>query len=282
MSKSKDIPFSRMQKISGSGVFVKGFGRYGRQSMKPYAHRDDYYMVALLTDGSAAVEVDFERIELHAGDILIISPWQVHGKPKDESWQADGWMLALSPEILTESDARIIEGYSISPHPVSPGESIINDIVGLCSMLERNLGCDAIASSLASAVKSFVISTLDSSAKEVSGRFRAITLSLSKLLDKYLISEKRGQAEKSPAVYASMLNISEVYLNEAVKGATGLSAGEYIRRRIIVEAKRKLTYSSMSAKEIAFALGYEDYAYFSKLFKKYAGKSPVEFRKNLK
>lgn len=276
MSKSKDIPFSRMQKISGSGVFVKGFGRYGRQSMKPYAHRDDYYMVALLTDGSAAVEVDFERIELHAGDILIISPWQVHGKPKDESWQADGWMLAFSPEILTESDARIIEEYSISPHPVSPGESIINDIVGLCSMLERNLACDAIASSLASAVKSFVISSLDSSAKEVSGRFRAITLSLSKLLDTYLISEK------SPAVYASMLNISEVYLNEAVKGATALSAGEYIRRRIIVEAKRKLTYSSMSAKEIAFALGYEDYAYFSKLFKKYAGKSPVEFRKNLK
>lgn len=50
-------------------------------------------------------------------------------------------------------------------------------------------------------------------------------------------------AEKRPAVYASMLNLSEVYLNEAVKGATGLSAGEYIRSRAVVQAKRQLAYS---------------------------------------
>ena len=79
-----------------------------------------------------------------------------------------------------------------------------------------------------------------------------------------------------------MLNISEVYLNEAVKGATGLSVGAYIRNRSIIQARRQLAYTSMSVKEIAFALGYNDYAYFSKLFKKSVGKSPMEYRKNLK
>lgn len=61
MTKSRDIPFSKMQKISGSGVFIKRFGQYGKTEMKPYAHRDDYYIVVLLTDGSATVEVDFEK-----------------------------------------------------------------------------------------------------------------------------------------------------------------------------------------------------------------------------
>lgn len=111
---------------------------------------------------------------------------------------------------------------------------------------------------------------------EVSGRYMSITVRLRKLLDTHLTSEK------SPAVYASMLNISEVYLNEAVKGATGLSAGAYIRGRVVVQAMRQLAYTSMSAKEIAYSLGYDDYSYFSKLFKKRVGKSPTDYRKNLK
>ena len=79
-----------------------------------------------------------------------------------------------------------------------------------------------------------------------------------------------------------MLNISEVYLNEAVKESVGLSVGAYIRARIILQAKRQLAYTSLSAKEIAYSLGYEDYAYFSKLFRKNVGKSPSDYRKNLK
>lgn len=276
MPKPKDIPFSRMQKISESGVFVKRFGRYGKASMKPYAHRDDYYVIALLADGTAAVEIDFDRKELGCGDILILSPWQIHNKPSGEVWHADGWMLAFSPEMLSDSEARTIEEYSISPRPVHAGKNMTEDIGTLCSMLERNKDNRNISIALASAVKSIVLSILDTSDKEISGRYRTITLNLRKLLDIHLIHEKH------PAAYASMLNISEVYLNEAVKSTTGLSVSAYIRNRAIIQARRQLAYTSLSVKEIAYSLGYDDYAYFSKLFKKCVGKSPVEYRKNLK
>lgn len=276
MSKPQSIPFSRMQKISASGVFVKRFGQSGRLPMKPYAHRDDYYIVALLTEGNVAVEIDFERKELQAGDILIVSPWQVHNKPEGETWDADGWMLALSPEILTEQEAGIIEEYSISPIPFSPDDAVTDDVVTLCSMMDRNKENNAVFGALAAAVKSIVLSTLNTDGTAVSGRYRALTLRLRKLLDIHLVVEKR------PAAYASMMNISEVYLNEAVKGATGLSVGAYIRNMVMVRAKRQLAYTSLSAKEIAYALGYEDYAYFSKLFAKCTGKWPSEYRKNLK
>jgi len=46
MSKNKDLPLSLMHKISGSGVFVKHFIQYGKIPMRPYAHRDDYYIIA--------------------------------------------------------------------------------------------------------------------------------------------------------------------------------------------------------------------------------------------
>lgn len=265
-----------MRKVSGSGVFVKRFGQFGKTPMKQYAHRDDYYIVALLTDGSASVEVDFERKELNAGELLVVSPWQVHAKPSDAVWNADGWLLAFSPEMLSTAEADMIERYSISPRPFNPGGSVAEDISSLCGMLERYTDNDGVSNALASAVKSLVVSTLNASGGGTSGRYMTITLGLRKLLDTHLATEK------SPAAYASMLHISEVYLNEAVKAMTGLSVGAYIRSRVIVQAKRQLAYTSLSAKEIAYALGYDEYAYFSRIFRKIAGVSPAGYRRNLK
>ena len=248
MPRSKDLPFSEMQKISDSGIFVKRFDHFGKTPMKPYAHRDDYYMFGILTQGSAAIEIDFERIELKSGNILIVSPWQVHNKPAGEVWEADGWLLAFSAEMLSESEAGAIEEYSISPHPLNPGENILGDIVTLCSMLERYKESVNVSNALAVTVKNMVLSTLVAGDKDVACRYRAITLKLRKLLDSHIAGEK------SPSAYASMLNISEVYLNEAVKESVGLSVGAYIRARIILQAKRQLAYTSLSAKEIAYNL----------------------------
>lgn len=275
MKKTKDIPLSTMQTIPDSGLFIKRFGQFGTTVMKPHAHRDDYYIFVLLTDGEAGVEIDFERRGLSTGDMLIVSPWQVHGKPAGEKWNADGWMLALSPELLSESDIRAIDEYSITPLPFHPGEDIVQDVTALCSMLERYDDAD-VSRALAAAVKSIVLSAMGTSGNSTSDRYKTITLRLRKLLDRHLTTEK------SPAAYAVMLNISEVYLNEAVKESTGISVGSYIRDRVVVQAKRQLAYTAMSAKEIAYALGYDDYAYFSKLFKKSTGKSPAKFRRNLK
>lgn len=46
----------------------------------------------------------------------------------------------------------------------------------------------------------------------------------------------------------------------------------------MLEAKRLLLFTDKQAQEIAFELGYDDPAYFSRLFKKYIGVSPLDFR----
>jgi AraC-like DNA-binding protein len=83
---------------------------------------------------------------------------------------------------------------------------------------------------------------------------------------------------KSPSAYAAKLNVSETYLNEALKKATGLSVSYWIQQEVILEAKRLLYYSQLNVKEIAHALGYEDHAYFSRLFKKAEGVTPLAFK----
>lgn len=86
--------------------------------------------------------------------------------------------------------------------------------------------------------------------------------------------------EKNVSAYADLLDINPSCLNELTKRITGITAGELIRNRVIDETKKLLYSSNMSGKEIAYELGFEDPAYFSRFFKKYTGITLKEFRDN--
>ena len=86
--------------------------------------------------------------------------------------------------------------------------------------------------------------------------------------------------EKNVSPYAEMLNMNPSCLNELAKRTTGITAGELIRNRVIDETKKLLYSSSISGKEIAFQLGFDDPAYFSRFFRKYTGTTLKEYRNN--
>lgn len=83
---------------------------------------------------------------------------------------------------------------------------------------------------------------------------------------------------KTPSAYASMLNVSTGHLNEVVKGITGSTLSYWIQQEIFTEAKRLLYHSDTDVKEIAYKLGFTDYAYFIRTFRKVCGLSPLKFR----
>jgi AraC-like DNA-binding protein len=81
------------------------------------------------------------------------------------------------------------------------------------------------------------------------------------------------------ADYANLLFITPKNLNKKVTQFGNQSPNEIIKDRIILEAKRLLAHSSLTIKEIGYNLGYEDDAYFIRLFIKQTGISPQQFRK---
>lgn len=78
---------------------------------------------------------------------------------------------------------------------------------------------------------------------------------------------------------ANYLHTNKNYLCEIFKKSTGISILEYVRKVKMERAKNMLRECENRCYEIADKLGYRDPEYFSKLFKKYLGMSPTEYRK---
>lgn len=82
-----------------------------------------------------------------------------------------------------------------------------------------------------------------------------------------------------PKDYAAMLYITPNHLNSLCNDLLGTAAGELIRNRVMLEAKRLLVNLDIPVSEVAGKLNFSDNSYFSKFFKKQAGLTPEEFRK---
>ncbi|PTS97440.1 AraC family transcriptional regulator, partial [Pedobacter sp. HMWF019] len=74
--------------------------------------------------------------------------------------------------------------------------------------------------------------------------------------------------------------ITPNHLNALCNDLLGKSAGEIIRERVILEAKRLLINLDLSVAEIAERLNFSDQSYFIKFFKKYEEITPEKFRKH--
>lgn len=94
-----------------------------------------------------------------------------------------------------------------------------------------------------------------------------------------ILVEKNYSLTSLPKDYAAQLFVTPNHLNAVCKDATGSSAGDIIRKRILLEAKRMLVNSDHTVSEIAARLNFETNSYFSRFFKKYENFTPETFRK---
>lgn len=80
---------------------------------------------------------------------------------------------------------------------------------------------------------------------------------------------------------AAKYNISTGRLSTMIKEELAMNFSEYISQLRIQRAKELLADESLSIQEIAEIVGYNDYFYFTKVFKKIQGISPSKYRKSL-
>lgn len=90
--------------------------------------------------------------------------------------------------------------------------------------------------------------------------------------------EKQFRRKKRPSAYAAQLGAHPNHFATAVRAASGLPPAEWIRARVVLEAQCLLANTAQAVKKVAAELGYDDEAYFSRLFKKSVGVSPRDYQ----
>jgi AraC-like DNA-binding protein len=90
--------------------------------------------------------------------------------------------------------------------------------------------------------------------------------------------EEHFKNEKSVNWYASELYLSEKQLYKITTSLLEKTPKQIIDERVLLETKRLLVHTTLSVKEIAYNMGYEEPTNFIKYFKKHTQITPAEFR----
>jgi AraC family transcriptional activator of pobA len=284
----KDIPVYNIDHLSlfkQTDILISRFAPYlAIHKNLHLAHKHSFYHLVLFTEGGGTHAIDFHTYAVKPFQIYFMIPGQVH------SWNfeghVDGYVVNFSdhffqaflikPDYLHQFPffSSITED-SVIDLPVNTHAKMQHYFEELITESESGLpfGLDMVKCLLLQLF--YTVGRLRHAEMPVKSTSHNYTL----LRDFRKLIEQHFGTVRLPKEYAELLHVTPNHLNALCKDIVGMPAGNLIRNRIVLEAKRQLVNLDLDIAEIAYKLNFEDNSYFSKFFKKQAGLTPGEFRK---
>ncbi|RYY38939.1 MAG: helix-turn-helix domain-containing protein [Chitinophagaceae bacterium] len=251
-----------------------------------HPHRHSFYHLVLFTAGSGTHTIDFCRFPVAPGAAYFMTPGQVHG------WQfegpVDGYLVHFNDSFFKNflQDDRYLERFGFFAGDAAQGvcrfdEETTKQAVALFAEIVREAeagdihGLDVVRLQL---LRYFIL------ADRASGRGGAASQPSQKsmLLRNFRRLIDAHFAEwRLPKQYADVLYVTPNHLNALCRDLLGKTAGDLIRERVLLEAKRLLTGADLTVAAVADRLHFEDASYFGRFFRKYEGSTPEQFRKQM-
>ncbi len=244
--------------------------------------RAETHLLIYLTSGTARMKIGFEEVQIWANECLIVPAGKVFSYQKFDS--NEGYICSFGSDFLIGKigNSELISDMvflNVWGYPIIRPDSKIAPF--LHSAFERILQeFDDNGPTNNQIVQSHLIAALC----EINSAYRspattssktafALTSRFRELLQKHLTTKH------TVAEYAALLHVSPNHLNKTVKSVTTKSPSTLIGESLVNEGKVMLLQTNIPVNTIASNLGLYDQSYFSRLFKKYEGVTPQQFRK---
>lgn len=248
-----------------------------------FPHRHDFYQIVLFTNGGGKHAIDFRHYDIEPWQVYYMSPGQIHTWDFDAT--TDGYIVNFheaffasvyqNPHFLREFPLfNTLSVPSVNTFHAGEGLEIAGLFAQMLAEFESNQDYKTdLLRSLLTAMLIKLSRLLPNTFKEGASRHNIQLMRQFESLIEQHFHEKR-----LPKSYAEMLFISPNHLNALTQSLAGMSAGDLIRERVLLEAKRLLVNSDLLIGQIADRLNFEDNAYFTRFFKKSTGVTPEMFR----
>ena len=249
-------------------------------------HKHSFFQILYVSRGAGIHYVDFQEWEIEDGTIFFLSPGQVHDL-RFTSKNPEGIMINFNEDFFNDflSQKDFINSLPVFSKSGKYGfrkvDSCKSELESTIAKILKVIKHDSlykkqfIQTLVLEIVLMIAMKTKDENPENEIISNNYLLVKFEKLLEKYFMEAHH------PKFYAAHLSVTPNYLNTLCKKLTGKTAGEIIRNRIVLEAKRLLVNSEYTISQIAYELYFEDNSYFTKFFKANTGLTPAEFRKSI-
>ncbi len=241
------------------------------------------YSIYWIKQGKGTYHIDFKEYHFKDNVLFFLSPGQVFGVATESIKEA--YKITFTKDfycIQTHDKAVACNGVlfnNVYETPfVQPCKSDTQKLSFVLESLEEEFQKSEVAQydMLQAYLKQFIILSVRIQ-KEHAPIKTDIETKLFK--DFSTLVEMNFKTLHSVTDYADRLGLSPKSLAKNFQRVGAESPSEFIKNRILLETKRMLLYSNQPVKEIAYDLGFNDAAYFTRFFTKATEMSPLQFRK---
>ena len=239
------------------------------------AHYHLFFEIYCLTSGAGDSFVDNKLCKLQPGDVILIPPGAIHGT-----------------HYSTERHGRILVNFTVHYVPKSLVELISkeaylyrceetrDDVARIFERIEKESSSPDSFSE--DAIRALLAQLLIMIVRHVRGEE---TVAPANSFIETVINYVKDNYQNSFSLedIARECKISKVHLSRYFKKKVGIGLNQYITIYRMKKAKEMLlVQDKMSICNIAYDCGFNDSNYFSWLFKKTYGVTPLQYRKNTK
>lgn len=252
-------------------------------------HRLSYFDITFITEGSGFFVIDDQHYRVQPGDVVFSRPNEI--RTWDHEHIGKGYALIFEEEFLLSffNDPFFLQHLSYY-HPKRPTAKL--------SILPIRPRIDHLQAEILSELKNY-----QAKDKHI---LRALLYEILMLLNReyaastpfsdpatcaggrrhlhafFDLVSTHCTVYRQTNYYADRLCITPNYLNEIVQKYTGFTAKSYILDRVLLEAKKLLSYTPLSIAEIACRLNFDDSSYFIRLFRNQTHCTPLQYRARTK
>ncbi len=251
-------------------------------------HRHNFQELIWIKSGRGRHQIDETVIDIEPQTFYLISLGQVHHFL--HGTDLDGYVISFTDDFLSASWGGLSWDYRVtllSHFAIHRSLTLDAETVVTCESLLRQMvseykrdefGRETVLRHLLSLLLLLLERTrqgVGQESAELSEHAQTYQRFLTDLEQDYKVAH-------DVEYYARKQHITPRHLSSVIMNYAGKTAKKVITDRLLLEARRYLQHTNASVKEIAYALGYNDASYFSKVFKQGAGVSPHAYKSELK
>ncbi|TKE89731.1 helix-turn-helix domain-containing protein [Vibrio sp. F12] len=266
-------PIKHMRLVKGQPCRVEELTNNDDAFLEP--HRHEYWELVWCVDNHGSQSIDFVDYDNKIGRIFTIAPGQVH---RSELVGESARLLVFTPGFVktnhrnTQLVDTVFAMHQSRPPYLDCSEEGNRYLLPIFDMLKEECAREESDWDLIESLMNSFLRYILRFASQSSLKGEVRDSRVNKVVD---LIEQHYITHKHCDFYAQALSITNKRINEIVKADKGKTVTQLIHDRIILEANRELLFST---KTIAFELGFEDPAYFSRFYRGQMKESPAQFR----